>query len=114
MDGRAFHVGATMIERAKREDLYYSFSLGFHHVEFDLCLNQLAQLVHVIRALWTDHQRRVVSLYEKYRNQEKAARQLKVTQQAISDALIQAHWKKLRKAETLIESILQADELIKS
>lgn len=107
MDGPAFHTGANMIQRAKRDNLYYSFNLGFRFQEFDLCLNELTRLLHILRNGWTDHQRRVVRFYEKFGNQKAVAKALGITQQAVSDALRQAHWKELKRVETIIDGTLE-------
>jgi hypothetical protein len=107
MDGPAFHTGANMIQRAKKETLYYSFNLGFQFEEFDLYLNQLTKLLHILRNGWTDHQRRVVRFYEKFGNQKAVAKELGITQQAVSDALRQAHWKELKGVETMIDGALE-------
>ena len=49
----------------------------------------------------------VVNLCQKYGNQKKAAEELGITQQAISDALKQARWRALSRAEDLLQSTLE-------
>lgn len=106
MDGPAFHTAADMIERAKKKNLYYCFNLGFQFEEFDLWLNELANLLHILRGGWTNHQRRVVQFYGKFGNQRRVAKELGITQQAVSDALRQAHWKELKQVENMIDKAL--------
>lgn len=107
MDGPAFHAAADMIQRAKKENLYYCFSLGFRFAEFDPWLNELANLLHILRSGWSSHQHRVVQFYKKFGSQKSAAKELSITQQAISDALRQAHWKELKRAENMINEVLE-------
>jgi len=106
MDGLAFHTAADMIQRAKKENLYYWFNLGFQFAEFDLWLNELANLLHLLRSGWSNHQRRVVQFYEKFGSQKSVAKELGITQQAVSDALRQAHWKELKRVENTIDEVL--------
>jgi hypothetical protein len=107
MDGPAFHTAVDMIQRAKKENLYYCFNLGFRFAEFDPWLNELANLLHILRSSWSNHQHRVVQLYKKCGSQKAAAKELGITQQAISDALRQAHWKELKRAEDMINESIE-------
>ena len=107
MDGPAFHTASDMIQRAKKENLYYCFDMGFQPAEFDMLLNELTNLLHILRGSWSNHQRRVVQFYEKFGNQRAVAKELGITQQAISDALRQAHWKELKRAENMIDKVLE-------
>lgn len=113
MDGPAFHTSASMIQHAKRENLYYCFNLGSRDKELDSLLNGLANILHLLRSSWTEHQRHVVELYEKLQSQKAVARKMEITQQAVSDALIQAHWKELNRAEITIDEILSGKNLNK-
>jgi predicted DNA-binding protein YlxM (UPF0122 family) len=109
MDGPAFHTAADMIQRAKKENLYYCFNLGFQFTEFDPWLNELANLLHILRSGWSNHQLRVVQLYEKFGSQISVAKKLGITQQAVSDALRQAHWKEVKRVENMIDEALEKD-----
>lgn len=113
MDGPAFHGSADMIRRAKKENSYYCFNLKFPLEELNQCLNELTNLIHLIRADRTRHQRLVVDFYEKVGNQKAVAKRLGVTQQAVSDTLQQAHWKVLRRVEKFIDRILERDDINK-
>jgi len=107
MDGPAFHTAADMIQRAKKENLYYCFNLGFQFTEFDPWLNELANLLHILRSGWSSHQLRVVQFYEKFGSQKSVAKELGITQQAVSDALRQAHWKEVKRVENMIDEVLE-------
>jgi predicted DNA-binding protein YlxM (UPF0122 family) len=106
IDGPAFHIGAKMIQQAKKEDQIFRFNLGSKCEEINEWLNELANLLQILRSGWTDHQLQVVKLYERLGAQKVVAKELNITQQAVSDALRQAHWKELRRVEGLIERIL--------
>ncbi len=106
MDGPAFHTASDIMQRAKRENLCYCFSLGFEFAKFDPWLNEMANLLHILRSGWSAHQRCVVQLYEKLGNQKTAAKRLGITQQAVSDALRQGYWKELKRAENMIDDAL--------
>jgi len=107
IDGPAFHTAADMIQRAKKKNLYYCFNLGFRFAEFDPWLNELANLLHILRSGWSGHQRRVVQLYKKFGSQKSVAKELGITQQAVSDALRQAHWKEVKRAENMIDEAFE-------
>ena len=113
MDGAAFHMAADLIRRAKKESLFYSFRLGLHSPELDGLLTELANVLHTLRSEWSAHQREVVQHYEKYDNQAAVAKQLGITQQAVSDALRQANWKQVDRAEKLIDGVLERSVLNK-
>ena len=107
MDGTAFHTAADMIKQAKKKNLYYCFDLGHDFTQLNLLLNELPNLVHILRSSWSKHQRLVVQFYEKFSTQKAVAKQLGITQQAVSDALRQAHWKELKQAEDIIDQVLK-------
>jgi len=107
MDGPAFHRAADMIKQAKKKNLYYYFDLGQEFTQLNLLLNELPNLVHILRSSWSKHQKRVVQFYEKFGTQKAVAKQLGITQQAVSDALRQAHWKELKQSEDIIDQVLE-------
>lgn len=106
MDGPAFHTAADIIQRAKKENFYYYFNLGFQFVEFDSWLNELSNLLHILRSGWSDHQLRVVQFYEKFGSQKSVAKELGITQQAVSSALRQACWKEVKRVENMIDEAM--------
>ncbi len=110
MDGPAFHKAADLIKKARYNNLRYLFDLGSAYRGYNQCLNDLVNLVDIIRSEWTPHQRNVAKLYEIHKHQERTARDLGITQQAVSDALISAHLKAIKRAENTIEKILMGCE----
>ncbi|MDP2899185.1 MAG: SatD family protein [bacterium] len=107
MDGPAFHAAADLLAKAKTDNLYYYFKLGFEFSEIDPWLTEIASLLHIIRSGWSDRQRRVANLYVKLGSQEAVADRLRITQQAVSDVLRRAHRRELKRAEDLIAEVLE-------
>jgi len=108
MDGRAFHRAADMIAQARRMGQHFRFDLDLRYSELNLWITELANLAHVLRSTWTDHQRRLVELYTKMGNQEAVAKRLGITQQAVSGGLRQAHWRDVERAERLVDRALES------
>lgn len=106
MDGPAFHRAANIIEDSKKENIYYCFSIEPKSPCIDYLLNEVANLLHILREQWSEHQRKIAHLYEQTGNQKKVAKKLGITQQAVSDALRQAHWKEIKRAEKTIDKTL--------
>ncbi len=106
MDGPAFHQAAELVLAGKRYGRLYSFRIGGPCPNDDACLTELANLIHLMQDGWSDHQREVVRLYERLGRQEAVADRLKISQQAVSDALRLARWKELTRAEKSVELIL--------
>jgi hypothetical protein len=113
MDGPAFHMASDLMAQAKKQGSFYSFRLGFLVPELEGLVCGAANLTHVLRQEWTRHQRRVIAAYEQYRKQERVARKLGISQQAVSDALREAKWKSLVQQETLLDAVLQQKGLYK-
>ena len=108
MDGPAFHTAAAMIQRCKKENLYYCFNLGDQFKQYNLILDGLTNFLHFLQNhYWTNHQRRVVKLYKRLGKQKAVANKLGITQQAVSEALRKAHWKELKQLESSIDAVLE-------
>jgi hypothetical protein len=103
MDGPAFHTASDLIKLAKKEDRCYYFSLGAGN---DPCLNEMASLIEVVRGGASRRRRHMMELYARYNDQMAVAKRLGISQQAVSDALRQANYRELRRAENLLEKEL--------
>ncbi len=105
MDGPAFHLAADGIGRAReRDDLYVI--RGMIDDRVDELLTVLANTVQAVYERLSDHQRRTVALYEEFGNQRVVARHMRITQQAVSDALRSAQYRRLTAATKVIDRIL--------
>ena len=107
MDGTAFHIAANIIERARKEKRCYYFDLGLQPPILEQLVNELSNLIYLLRSNWSNHQRRIVELYLRLGSQQSVAKKLSITQQAVSDALRQARWKEIGQAEKVIELLLK-------
>ena len=96
----------TLLGRARSAGWCYVFDLG-EDVPFNSVLTEMASLVHSFRSMWSDHQNQVIRLYKELGKQNKVAERLEITQQAVSDILKRAHWKEIKRAERLIDSVLK-------
>ena len=106
MDGSAFHEASGLIQNAKKKNLSYCFELNLKYSQFSEAVTELANLIHIMKCGWSNHQLDVVRLYEKLQKQELVAEKLDITQQAVSEALKKAHWREIKRAEKTIEKIL--------
>lgn len=106
IDGPAFHTAADLIERAKRENLYYAFQSATEPDESDMLLTQLASVLHMSRARWTSRQRSIIELYEKLGSQNAVAGRLHISQQAVSDALVKSCYREISRADEAVTSAL--------
>lgn len=104
--GRAGHRARRMLHAARSAGWCYSFDLG-EDVPFNEVLTEMASLVHSFRHLWSEHQNNVIRLYRELGRQKRVAERLGITQQAVSDILKRAHWREIKRAETLIEGVLK-------
>ena len=107
MDGPAFHNAVDLLNIAKNEKRLIYFSLDRESKLFDRWLNELGQLIQVLRQGWTQRQRQVIRLYESEKKQKTIAKKLNITQQGVSDALSQAHWHDIKHAEDLLNDFLK-------
>ena len=90
MDGPAFHRAAELI--AVLEDSGLLFDMDVGKGALDTALADEINLLLLVRRGWTDRQQEIVQAYLRHGDQDGAARELGVTQQAISDALTKASW----------------------
>lgn len=109
MDGAAFHLASDLMKKAKRKKKYFIFNIGSPTStgRFNEWLTEVGNLVSALTSAWSDHQRSVVMNYEKFKNQERVARKLRITQQAVSDALKRANWELVNEAQRLIDEFLE-------
>lgn len=111
MDGAAFHRAADMIVDLKKTSRLMAFYLQPPLSEHASILSQLATLYWVIAMDRTAQQNEVIRLYRNAKNQERVARKLEKTQQAVSALLRTASWKHLLSTETLVTDILTGRSL---
>lgn len=104
MDGPAFHRAAELIDALEDSGLLFDMDVG--KGTLDTALADEINLLLLVRQEWTDRQREVIQAYQRHDGQDGAARELGVTQQAISDALTNASWPTVHAIEKRLESTL--------
>jgi hypothetical protein len=85
LDGPVFHEAATKMGEIKKDKWLFGVAGvdGLEAKALDVQVNSLL----LIRAGWTEKQRKIYYLYSKNENQEQTGKQLKITQQSISKTL---------------------------
>ncbi len=105
MDGAAFHIASNLLGKRTRSKGIYHFQISGDS-SINSILNNLTELIQILRSDWTDHQRRIFDLYMKHRKQRAVGDILNITQQAVSEALKKTHWREINAAEDSIDKIL--------
>src|SRR4030042_177321 len=105
MDGAAFHIASNLLGKGTRSRGIYRFQIS-SDTSINSILNNLTELIQILRSDWTDHQRRIFDLYMKHRKQRAVGEILNITQPAVSEALKKTHWREINAAEDSIDKIL--------
>jgi hypothetical protein len=104
LDAPAFEAAAELLYRVRKEDRLLLVQGEAHGT--DAVLNALILLLHRDMRQWTERQCEIVRRYRKERRQEGVARDLGVSQQAVSGSLVSAGWPALLEAETALYDLL--------
>ena len=107
MDGPAFHRAADALAQAQRRGLPFATAIEGQPREACGLVEATARLHDVISASWTNREAEAVHLYRLVGTQAAVARKLRITQQAVSDALSRARFSDLTVAEDAIRAWLQ-------
>ena len=85
LDGPVFHEAAAKMAEIKKEKWLFGLAANesLEAKAFHIQVNSLM----LIRAAWTEKQRKIFYLYRENENQEKTGRQLKISQQSVSKTL---------------------------
>ncbi len=105
MDGRVWHQAKAAIETAATKHAPIQFS-GFGKMDDDI-INALANMLLFIRSRWTKEQLDVVALLETNKTQVAIAKQLGVSEAAISKRLSAAGWHYYRDGREALGLLLQ-------
>ncbi|MGH9750146.1 MAG: SatD family protein [Candidatus Polarisedimenticolia bacterium] len=106
MDGPAFHRAADALAQGRRRNLPFTTAIEGEPPEVRGLVEAAARLHEAIRASWTRREAEAVYAYRLAGTQVAVARKLKVTQQAVSDALARARYADLVVAENAIRAWL--------
>ncbi len=86
MDGPVFQVLDEKIKELKREKYGWVYFEGFGNIE-DSVLTSFKNLIYSEFSAWSFSERKIVSLFHKFKNQNKVAEKIGVTQPYISRVL---------------------------
>lgn len=106
MDGEAFWKADDHLESIKKERKYFYFDFG--NELLDEVISSMTSLLAHLKSRWSEKERMIIVLYEKYGNQMDAAEKCGITQQGVSDALKRSYWREIRENEKIIEKVLKS------
>ena len=98
IDGPALHFARAAIEIAAEERSYGGVFLGF--VDMDPVMNGIARILSFHRSRLTAQQLKIAELLRQGLSQSEAARDLEITQQAVSKQVIAFGWWPYTEAES--------------
>ena len=104
MDGPAFHKASDRMHTLKKSKLMFDMSVGDKVV--DTTISGQINLILLLKRNWSVKQHQIVKEYEKAKNQYEAAKNLGITQQAVSKTLKRSMWKELKSIEENLNYIL--------
>jgi len=107
MDGPAFHRAADALAQARRRGLPFAAAIEGEPREVCGLVEATAKLHDVVSSSWTSREAEAVHVYRLVGTQAAVARRLRITQQAVSDALSRARFSDLTVAEDAIRAWLQ-------
>jgi hypothetical protein len=103
LDGRVFWKASKAIDNLKKIKRYFRFELDD---SYNNVISALADLITEIKTGWTTRELEIIQHYERFKNQKRTAKELKISQQSVSDGLRRAKYKLIREAEkSLLEFI---------
>jgi hypothetical protein len=106
MDGPAFWKANDYLESIKKKGRHYHFDFGNGRI--DEILASAANLVFLLKEMWTDKDREIISSYVRLGRQDAVADSLGISQQAVSGSLRRAHWREIEQSEAAITSLLKS------
>ncbi len=97
MDGQAFHAAAAAMGDLKRRKLALRLRAG--DSVLDAAIEAEVNLLAIVRDVRSERQNEVIGVYERTGGQAEAARELGVTQQAVSSVLRRSWYKQTERIE---------------
>lgn len=105
MDGPAFHQAAAMLQGLKQTPDYFDFKSGD---DASPIVASLVNYLYYEEQKWTQRQREIADLYGEMRRQTAVAKELRITQQAVSQGLISINWYSRERSEKALIDFLKA------
>ena len=96
LDGKVFWKASKAIDELKKSKRYFRFELDDAYNDI---ISSLADMIVEIKVGWTKRELEIIKQYDKFRNQKQTAKELKISQQSVSDGLRRAKYKLIREVE---------------
>jgi predicted DNA-binding protein YlxM (UPF0122 family) len=104
MDGPAFHKASDLMHALKKSKLMFDMSVSDKVV--DTAIAGQINLILLLKKSWSAKQHQIVKEYEKTKNQYEVAKNLGITQQAVSKTINRSMWKEIKSIEENLNYIL--------
>jgi len=108
MDGPAFHKASDLLKELKKSKLIFAMSTG-NDITDNLISAQINSII-LLKKNWTAKQHMIIRKYKKTGNQYEVAKELGITQQAVSKALKRSMWKEIGFIEEGLNHVLESME----
>ena len=107
MDGPAFHKASDIIIELKQTKKYFAMFLGYGNL--DKVIGGTINLILTIKRDWSQKEHQIVNETKKGNTQVEIAKELGITQQAVSKTLKRLMWKELEGLEEDLKSFMKIE-----
>lgn len=107
MDGPAFHKASDIIIELKQTKKYFAMFLGYGNL--DKVIGGAINLILTIKKDWSQKEHQIVNETKKGKTQVEIAKELGITQQAVSKTLKRLMWKELEGLEKDLKSVMKIE-----
>lgn len=104
MDGPAFHKASDIMSTLKKSKLMFDMYVGDKVI--DTAIAGQINLILLLKKNWSARQHQIVREYKIGKNQYDVAKNLGITQQAVSKTLNLSRWKEIKNIEDKLDYIL--------
>jgi len=104
MDGPAFHKASDIMSTLKKSKLMFDMYVGDKVI--DTAIAGQINLILLLKKNWSARQHQIVKEYKISKNQYEVAKNLGITQQAVSKTLNLSMWKEIKNIEEKLDYIL--------
>jgi len=104
MDGKVWHLAKQAIQEASKTHTFIQIA-GFGS-DYDNMINAVANLLVFLRMGWTAEQRAAIALLKVHQKQATVARELGISEAAVSKRLRSAGWQFYHDAQKVLRSLL--------
>lgn len=105
MDGPAFHKASDILKELKKSKLIFAMSTG-NDITDNLISGEINSII-LLKKNWSAKQHMIVRKYKETGNQGEVAKELGITQQAVSKALTRSMWKEIGYIEEELNHALE-------